>query len=226
VVLGATLVIGITRYSTMPALLPTHYRAGGTGQHLVPKSVGVAFLPVFTQVAVTVLIVVLTLVVFRSRPDIDAAAPLTTARRHRIFLARMARALLVLAASVNLSMAAAAWFIWTGHPGQIGQTGQTGAVLAPAVVGIATVLIVAVRTGQEGSRVPVTTPGEPAATLTQRDDDALWRGGLVYVNRDDPAVFVPRRFGIGWTINLGNRLVWVLAVAAAGLAVAVWTLTT
>jgi uncharacterized membrane protein len=168
---------------------------------------------------VTALIVVLMLVVFRSRPDIDAAAPVTTARRHRIFLARMARALLVLAAFVDLSMGVAAWFSWNG------QAGQTGAVLAPALVGIATVLIVAVRTGQEGSRVPVTTPGEPAATLTQHDDDALWRGGLVYVNKDDPAVFVPKRFGIGWTINLGNRLVWVLVVATAGFAVAVWTLT-
>jgi uncharacterized membrane protein len=175
--------------------------------------------PVFIQIVVTALIVVLMMVVFRSRPDIDVAAPVTTARRHRIFLARMARALLVLAACVNVSMAAAAWFIWTDH------TRQTGVVLAPAVLGIATVLIVAVRTGQEGSRVPVTTPGEPAATLTQRDDDALWRGGLLYVNQDDPALFVPRRFGIGWTINLGNRLVWVLAVATAGFVVAVWTLT-
>ncbi|MGN6200731.1 DUF5808 domain-containing protein, partial [Humibacter sp.] len=24
------------------------------------------------------------------------------------------------------------------------------------------------------------------------------------VNRDDPATFVPKRFGVGWTINLGS----------------------
>lgn len=36
------------------------------------------------------------------------------------------------------------------------------------------------------------------------DDDRFWRGGLVYVNRDDPALMVPRRFGLGWTLNFGN----------------------
>jgi uncharacterized membrane protein len=37
-----------------------------------------------------------------------------------------------------------------------------------------------------------------------RDDDRFWKGGLIYVNRDDPAIMVGNRFGIGWTPNLGN----------------------
>jgi uncharacterized membrane protein len=28
--------------------------------------------------------------------------------------------------------------------------------------------------------------------------------GLLYLNRDDPAVMVGSRFGVGWTFNLGN----------------------
>jgi uncharacterized membrane protein len=36
------------------------------------------------------------------------------------------------------------------------------------------------------------------------DDDHYWKGGLVYVNRRDPALLVPKRFGVGWTINLGH----------------------
>jgi uncharacterized membrane protein len=27
---------------------------------------------------------------------------------------------------------------------------------------------------------------------------------VIYDNRDDPAVFVPKRFGVGWTVNLGS----------------------
>src|SRR6266436_2835747 len=37
-----------------------------------------------------------------------------------------------------------------------------------------------------------------------RDDDRYWYGGSFYNNPDDPAVFVPKRFGLGWTLNFGH----------------------
>ncbi len=37
-----------------------------------------------------------------------------------------------------------------------------------------------------------------------RDDDRYWYGGVFYNNPDDPAVFVPKRYGLGWTVNFGN----------------------
>ena len=36
------------------------------------------------------------------------------------------------------------------------------------------------------------------------DDDRFWKGGLIYMNKQDPSVFVEKRFGIGWTMNLAN----------------------
>ncbi len=37
-----------------------------------------------------------------------------------------------------------------------------------------------------------------------RDDDRYWYGGFFYNNPDDPAMFVPKRFGLGWTLNFGH----------------------
>lgn len=37
-----------------------------------------------------------------------------------------------------------------------------------------------------------------------RDDDRYWAGGLFYNNPDDPALFAPKRFGFGWTLNFGH----------------------
>ena len=37
-----------------------------------------------------------------------------------------------------------------------------------------------------------------------RDDDRYWYGGFFYNNPDDPAMFVPKRYGLGWTPNFGN----------------------
>jgi len=37
-----------------------------------------------------------------------------------------------------------------------------------------------------------------------RDDDRYWSGGFLYNNPGDPALFVPKRFGLGWTLNFGH----------------------
>ncbi len=36
------------------------------------------------------------------------------------------------------------------------------------------------------------------------DDDRHWLGGFIYNNPDDPNVLVPKRYGLGWTINFGH----------------------
>jgi uncharacterized membrane protein len=38
---------------------------------------------------------------------------------------------------------------------------------------------------------------------------------MFYYNPDDPALVVEKRFGIGWTLNFGNRWCWVLVPALA-----------
>ena len=37
-----------------------------------------------------------------------------------------------------------------------------------------------------------------------RDDDRYWYGGFFYNNSDDPALFVEKRYGLGWTLNFGH----------------------
>ena len=37
-----------------------------------------------------------------------------------------------------------------------------------------------------------------------RDDDRYWYAGFFYNNPDDPALFVPKRYGLGWTMNFGH----------------------
>ncbi len=46
-----------------------------------------------------------------------------------------------------------------------------------------------------------------------RAPDSCWKLGATYYNPADPAIFVPQRFGIGYTLNFGNRWSWVLLAA-------------
>jgi len=52
-----------------------------------------------------------------------------------------------------------------------------------------------------------------------RPPDAAWKGSF-YSNPNDPALLVPKRFGIGYTLNFGNPWSWaVLALVLLMVAV-------
>jgi uncharacterized membrane protein len=38
--------------------------------------------------------------------------------------------------------------------------------------------------------------------------DQCWKLGFLYINPADPAIFVEKRLGIGYTCNFGNRTIW------------------
>jgi uncharacterized membrane protein len=42
------------------------------------------------------------------------------------------------------------------------------------------------------------------------DADSHWKGGLIYFNKNDPSIFVEKRFGIGWTMNFANPIGYVV----------------
>ena len=57
--------------------------------------------------------------------------------------------------------------------------------------------------------------------------DACWKGGgMFYYNPDDPAIFVQKRFGIGYTLNFGNRWswFWLALLMLPGLTIAAMTI--
>jgi len=84
-----------------------------------------------------------------------------------------------------------------------GVKGATAASAIGSVVLIMAVIIGNISRGRMQLRpANVRDPQIPRPDAV--DDDEHWKGGLFYVNRDDPGLVVPRRFGLGWTVNLGN----------------------
>jgi len=35
-----------------------------------------------------------------------------------------------------------------------------------------------------------------------------WKLGFIYFNSDNPKMFVPKRIGIGWTLNFAHWMSW------------------
>ena len=215
-VITATVIVGAVRYPDLPSRLAVWF-----GGHDVTKSVVSVFAVVVGQLWVTVLWSGLMLIVYRSRPDIEAADPVASTRRYRRFLAAITRTVLGLAALVDLSLLLAALHNW-----QVYRLSGPGSALPilPFAIGLLILALVAFRTGQGGSRLSGGGRGNGHGLLTgtDRDDDRFWKGGLIYLNRDDPAIMVGARFGIGWTFNVANPTAWLviatIVAVPAGLA--------
>lgn len=115
-----------------------------------------------------------------------------------------AKALLGLAAMIDVGMLGSSLLMWAGTV-----TPWAPLVVAlPILAAVVVAVVVLARSNRERDE------GEKETGLAHRDDDKFWRGGLFYINREDRALMVPRRFGLGWTLNLGNPL---SAIFLAGL---------
>jgi uncharacterized membrane protein len=85
-------------------------------------------------------------------------------------------------------------------------------VLVASLVFVVVLLVVLVRTGQGGTRLRGVGE-ERGGAVGDRTPDACWKAGLFYYNPDDPALFVEKRFGIGYTFNFANVWAWVILAA-------------
>ena len=221
--LVATFVVGVVRYPGLPDRIAVHFTAGGTADRWSGKSVWSAFSPVFTQLFVALVVIGLALLTFRSRPELEAGDAHGSALRYRVFVVRVVGALLALVALVEVGLLLLALQTW----GVYRLTGAAAVLpLLPILLGVLLVMVAALRTGQAGSRLAVggsAVGGSAAgggAAVANRDDDHYWKAGLIYVNRNDPALLVGKRFGVGWTLNVANPRAWLLLAVIVGAAVA------
>lgn len=217
-ILVATVAIGVHQYPGLPATLVVHWSAGGTPTRFAPRSVASAFSGVFAQAGLTLILAALGAFLPRMRQDLDAARPTASALQARGFRRAMFLGLAVLTACVNLSLLVTSLAQW-------GVLASRSALLAYGpialtLVGAVGVIAVAFRAGQGGFRLPVAGSTEPARPgVANRDDDRNWIGGALYFNRHDSSFLVNKRYGVGWTLNFGHPIAWVVVLALVALVV-------
>ncbi|MDP5227032.1 MULTISPECIES: DUF1648 domain-containing protein [Arthrobacter] len=191
------LAVGIGVYASLPATVPTHWGADGRPDRFAAKSVWSVFGPLIMAAATGLFIVLLTLVIpampVRGVPSGDPAwdaQRLTVARESGSSL--LGQLMFCIVASMCwISMAS--WVLperpWTITVG--------GALL---LVAVAVLLLRFLRKwGRLERERPEGTPSVLSAT-----DDGHWKAKVFYVNKENPRFLVPRRYGVGWTMNLGH----------------------
>jgi uncharacterized membrane protein len=191
-------------YSTLPRNLPVRYLSGEPVFFQV-KTLPVVMLPALVQLALLVTFGALgVLMLWRLRPVMTAAE---VADRLRMSLAVEGVALLgAIWITVQAIGAARLISLW-----QLGGRGGFGRIynltLLVALAASAFVVWRTMRAVREQESLPVESNPE------------LWRFTHLYVNPADPALFVPTRRGVGWTLNFGRPLAIVLIAAILAIGV-------
>lgn len=187
-VIGAAAVYVALRWNAIPDRFPMHWDAAGQPDGWHARSLAGVFAPALAGFVGCAFLGILSIVITRTS---RAGTPADRTIRNVT--------LRILLAVQLVTSVVAAWTLLLP--------------IAPGVrayaIGIP-VLVLLVVVGSIGAAIVTTrrlTAG--GGDLTP---DACWKGGLVYYNPADPALFVQKRIGIGYTLNFGNRWAWIMMI--------------
>jgi uncharacterized membrane protein len=198
VIIGATVAYLAATYPAAPARIPTHFDLSGAPDTYSPKTVGSYFLLVWMQIGLEALLAGLAFLTAGSR-----ALPGASEASVRRVLLRFVYAIKVgvLAVEGILAVGITAAAI-APHP----HLAPGAALYLPLLL----VVVILVGTFVMTVRIVRARASAPPLSATDRMNDRHWKLGIFYVHRQDPSLFVERRFGVGYTINLGNPLSWLV----------------
>lgn len=207
-IMAITAIIAVVGYDAMPDMVPMHIDFAGNVTDVAQKTPMVVAFPVLFEVFMAVCFVFSHWSALRSKPGITPEHPASSSWAYGLFLRAQTVTLLVcgllLTAVIGILMELS--FI-----GMASLQIVLIAVLALTVLVLVATVGVNLAFGQSGSKV---FRMEESDNLL-RNDDACWKLGMIYVNGNDASIFVPKRSGFGWTVNLGRPSAWALMAGFA-----------
>ena len=212
-VIAVTLAIGAGGYAQMPDLIPQHMNFQGEVTEYMEKTPFTILVPALIVAFVAACMAFAHWTILRSKRPSNPSAPATSALAYGMFA--RAQSILLVAGGLALSVLGPVMEL-----SFIGVTGleQAGVfVVALALVIVVGSIVVSLVYGQGGSRV---FSRMAASERLLADDDEHWKLGVFYYNPDDASLFLPERFGIGWTMNWARPAVWAIMLAGLVLTVA------
>ncbi len=207
VIMLATAAVGLVLYPDIPDLIPMHSDLAGNVDRWAEKSVvTVLVIPLLIEAFLgLVCFACHAFIVCSKRPN-DPDHPAASALAYGMF----ARAQSICILLIGAVLSGAVGFSFILSAARLLSMGQIGTICIVltllVVVGVVALCVVY---GQNGSRLLARMKASP---LMPQDDDEHWKLGILYFNRDDPSLFLPKRFGVGWTINFARPAAWLLTL--------------
>ena len=210
----------IIKYPEMPDMVPTHWGPTGEADAFSEKSY-------FTVISLPLILLVMQIMflftsegIKLSGTSISPRSKKTSVKQQLAFRKYSSWLSFVMSGGVTLMMGY--FHLQTIHPEITSSLVMISLPIGFLILAFASVAIFTVKVGQGGSRVKVSEEEKVENPfVTSVDDDQFWKGGIFYVNKDDPSVFVEKRFGVGWTVNFARPLAWLFVLGPIVLILAI-----
>ncbi|MEK3889593.1 DUF1648 domain-containing protein [Bacillus sp. FSL K6-3431] len=196
----------IIYYDRIPLKIPMQYGMNGEVTNWADKTYGSVFSLPLLQIFLLGLFVFLNAIIGRSRQQVDVANPEKSINQNVIFRRRWSMFSILSGSALIILFSCIQWsFIF---PFNVQILMYASLILTGCMV--VGVIILSVITGQGGSRLKTAAGKEEE--MINRDEDQFWKLGVLYFNRADPAVWVEKRFGVGWTVNMAKPQAWLFLI--------------
>ena len=192
----------MTNYDRLPEQIPMHANLGGSATSFATKTPVTALFPILEAAFMGIVFTFCHWGILRSKKPVDPAAPATSAYAYGRFAQVQSIIMLGGGLALNASMGTAFVLSWLGI---VSLASASILVVGIGLVFVVAEVVVSLRMGQSGGR---TAAELRTSDGVARDDDRFYKLGIFYVNHDDPSVWVPKRFGVGWTLNYGQPMAW------------------
>lgn len=200
-----TLALGLVLYSSMPEVIPMKMSFSGEVVSTMAKGPGAIAFPVLLVVFMGVVMTLCHWSIGRSKKHVDPAAPAVSALAYGMF----ARAQSVFLVALGLGLSAVMGVTFVLSSAQVISLAVAGAVVMfVALLAIAGAVVMALVYGQSGSKLQARMQGGEVQDCLVEDSDEHWVLGIIYFNPNDASVFLPKRFGVGWTVNMAKPAAW------------------
>lgn len=197
-------------YDRIPEIIAMKFDFQGNVISSAAKSYWSVLFPNIMQVIMLLVFLMVNHSISSSKQQIHAGDPERSIRRNIVFRRKWSLFTLLSAFAITFLFA----FIQLNmiYPMKV-EILAFVSILVPVFI-VLFAIILAFTTGQGGSRIERSEVGSPIQPV---NDDAYWKLGVIYFNPKDPAIWVEKRSGIGWTINTANPMSWIIFIGLIGI---------
>jgi uncharacterized membrane protein len=214
-----------SNYDLLPDPYPVHFNFGGVADRFVPKTPRVVFRPMVVAfvVCVSMALTAFSIARYSKRISVIGAAGQRETRFRGMNLT------LLLGSEYYVAFL----FAWISIAYRLPDAMPFAhyVLLAMVTIPVPAAIYLSVRFGQGGSRLgdlstetlgladaPAVTDKDRSredsvAPIGDHTPDECWKLGQLYFNPDDPAIWVEKRAGVGYTLNFGRPASWAILLA-------------
>lgn len=199
-----TLALGLALYPSTPDLVPTHIDFAGNVNQWTPKGPALVAFPLLVEVFMAACFIFSHWMTIRSKKDVDPARPAISAYAYGAF-ARAECILLLVSGSVLTAVLGIVMILMMTET--LSMLVTMVLIIVATLVFVGAMIAFSVVYGQSGSRL-VKRLEENGGIIA--DNDEHWKAGIFYWNKGDASLILPKRFGVGWTMNWARPAAWLI----------------